>query len=224
MNPDMPDDVEIGCSSSRIGSLVALAATITLLSASTACDWFGLGGCHALVFCVVLASFGVANEFISFDSITDASTCELRRRKFVSLRIAPALERQRFITRSMKAILHADKVMGVEHFGIGGLTAHHKAVKAGAAARAERHDAVAKDRTVRLKSHEAVRTPAGLAVPKHGFHVPVRCCGPATSRKNQGRHHLLAQELGKLPVRNSTSACVVHCVRKSAECPIEPLC
>jgi len=28
-------------------------------------------------------------------------------------------------------------VMGVEHFGIGGLTAHHKAVKAGAAARAE---------------------------------------------------------------------------------------
>jgi len=140
MNPDMPDDVEIGYSSSRIRSPVALATTITLLSASTACDWFSLGGgsgYHALVFCVVLASFGVANEFIGFDSITDASACEVRRRKFVALRIAPALERQRFITRSIEAILHADKVMGVEHFGIGGLTAHHKAVKAGAAARAE---------------------------------------------------------------------------------------
>jgi len=140
MNPDMPGDVEIGYSSSRIRSPVALATTITLLSASTACDWFGLGGgsgYHALVFCVVLASFGVANEFIGFDSITDASACEVRRRKFVALRIAPALERQRFITRSIEAILHAEKVMGVEHFGIGGLTAHHKAVKAGAAARAE---------------------------------------------------------------------------------------
>jgi hypothetical protein len=136
MNPDTPDDVEIGYSSSRIKSLVVLAATITLLNASSACDWFGLGGgsgYHALVVLIGLASFGVANELIRFDTIADVSSCEVRRPKFVALKITPALERQRFITRSMQAILHANKVMGVERIGISGLTARHKAVKAGAA-------------------------------------------------------------------------------------------
>jgi hypothetical protein len=136
MNPEMPDDVEIGYSSSRIKSLVALAATMTLLSASTTCDWFGHGGgggYDALVVLIGLASFGVANEFIGFDAIADGSTCEVRQRKFVALKMTPVLERRRFITRSVEAVLHANKVMGVERIGVSGLTAHHKAVKAGAA-------------------------------------------------------------------------------------------
>jgi hypothetical protein len=51
MNPDTPDEVEIGYSSSRTRLLGALASTMTLLSASIAFDWFGDGGLdryHAL--------------------------------------------------------------------------------------------------------------------------------------------------------------------------------
>jgi hypothetical protein len=124
MNPDTPDEVEIGYSSSRMLPLVALAATMTLLSASIAFDWFGDGGLdryHALAGYVGLIVFGaatcrliwlllaargpvlligrygirdlrVANEFILWDSIVDVSTCESRRRKFIVLKITPALE------------------------------------------------------------------------------------------------------------------------------------
>jgi hypothetical protein len=133
MNPDTPDDVEIGYSSSRIRSLVALATTTTLLSASTACDWFGLGGgCgyHAPVILIGLASFGVANELIRFDATADVSTCEYRPRKNVALRITQELEWRLF---ALHQYLYANEVIGVERFGIGGLAARHKAVKAGAA-------------------------------------------------------------------------------------------
>jgi hypothetical protein len=133
MNPDTPDDVEIGYSSSRIKSLVALATTITLLSASTACDWFGRGGgsgYHAPVISIGLASFGVANEFIRFDTTADVSTCEYRPRKNVALKITQELEWRLF---ALHQYLYANEVMGVERFGIGGLAARHKAVKEGAA-------------------------------------------------------------------------------------------
>jgi hypothetical protein len=157
MNPDTPDDVEIGCSSSRMLPLVVLAATMTLRSASIGFDWFGFSGIgrsHALVGCAGLAVFAVAtsrpgwllsvakrpvlligrygirdlrvaNEFIPRDSITNVSTCEYRRRKFVALKITPALERQRFATRSRGAVLNANTVMGVDGVAISssGLTA-----------------------------------------------------------------------------------------------------
>ena len=132
MNPDTPDEVEIGYSSSRMLPLVALAATMTLLSASVAFDWFGDGGLdryHALAGYVGLIVFGaatcrliwlllaargpvlligrygirdlrVANEFILWDSIADVSTGEYRRRKFIVLKITPALEQQLFISQS----------------------------------------------------------------------------------------------------------------------------
>jgi len=63
MNPDTPDEVEIGYSSPRMLPLVALAATMTLLSASVAFDWFGDGGLdryHALAGYVGLIVFGAA--------------------------------------------------------------------------------------------------------------------------------------------------------------------
>ena len=63
MNPDTPDEVEIGYSSPRMLPLVALAATMTLLSASIAFDWFGDGGLdryHALAGYVGLIVFGAA--------------------------------------------------------------------------------------------------------------------------------------------------------------------
>ena len=76
-------------------------------------------------------------------------------------------------------------------------------------------------RGARITSYQAIRRQIGSAVM-----VPcqVRCCGTATSRKNQSAEHLFAQELGKLPVRNPLGACVVHCVKELAECPIDLLC
>jgi hypothetical protein len=62
MNPEMPDDVEFGYSSSRMLPLVALAAMMTLLSASSAFDWFGdksISRYHALGY-VGLGFFGIA--------------------------------------------------------------------------------------------------------------------------------------------------------------------
>jgi len=157
MNPDTPDDVEIGYSSSRMLPFVALAATMTLLSASIAFDWFGYSGIgryHALAGYAGLAVFGfatcgllwqssiaqrpvlligrygirdlrVANEFILWDSVADVSTCEYRRRKFIALKITPALERQLFTTRSRKAMLNANRAMGIDGIAISssGLTA-----------------------------------------------------------------------------------------------------
>ena len=134
MNPDTPDDVEIGYSSSRIKSLVALATTITLLSASTACDWFGLGGgsgYHAPVILIGLASFGVANEFIRFDTTAGVSACEVRPRKYVALKITQELEWRLF---ALDQYMHANKAMGAGSIGISRFAARHKAVKAGAAA------------------------------------------------------------------------------------------
>jgi hypothetical protein len=133
MNPDTPDDVEIGYSSSRIKSLVALAMTITLLSASNACDWFGLGGgsgYHAPVILIGLASFGVANEFIRFDTTAGVSACEVRPRKYVALKITQELEWRLF---ALDQYMHANKAMGAGSIGISRLAARHKAVKAGAA-------------------------------------------------------------------------------------------
>ena len=157
MNPDTPDEVEIGYSSSRMLPLVALAATMTLLSASVAFDWFGNGGIsryYALAGYAGLFGFGaalcrliwlllaargpvlligrygirdlrVANEFILWDSIVDVSTCEYRRRKFIVLKITPALEQQLFTTKAMQAMLHANRAIGLDGIviGAGGLTA-----------------------------------------------------------------------------------------------------
>jgi hypothetical protein len=84
--------------------------------------------------------------------------------------------------------------------------------------RAEHH-AVAMDCAVRMSAMKQFEC---RPVQRYRGPVPfaVRCCGSATSRKNQSPHHVFAQELGKLPVRNSLSACVVHCARKTAQCPI----
>jgi hypothetical protein len=65
MNPAMPDDVEIGYSSSRMLPLVALAATTTLISASNAFDWFGDSRTHTLVGCVGLGLIGIATSLLS---------------------------------------------------------------------------------------------------------------------------------------------------------------
>jgi hypothetical protein len=186
MNPDTPDDVEIGCSSSRMLPLVALAATMTLLSASIGFDWFGYSGIgryHALVGYAGLTVFGVAtcrlvwllsvgkrpvlmigrygirglsvaNEFILWDSIASVSAREYRRRKFVALKITPALERQLFATKSREALWNANRAMGVDGIAIGssGLTADfdtlrevcsacHAAAKQAGSARVEKGSA-----------------------------------------------------------------------------------
>ena len=183
MNPDTPDEVEIGYSSPRMLPLVALAATMTLLSASVAFDWFGDGGLdryHALAGYVGLIVFGaatcrliwlllaargpvlligrygirdlrVANEFILWDSIADVSTGECRRRKFIVLKITPALEQQLFISKARQAMLHANRAMGLDGIAIsaGGLTAdlgslfdactaYHMAAKRAGAAREQK--------------------------------------------------------------------------------------
>ena len=183
MNPDTPDEVEIGYSSPRMLPLVALAATMTLLSASVAFDWFGDGDLdryHALAGYVGLIVFGaatcrliwlllaargpvlligrygirdlrVANEFILWDSIADVSTCECRRRKFIVLKITPALEQQLFISKARQAMLHANRAMGLDGIAIsaGGLTAdfgslfdactaYHMAAKRAGAAREQK--------------------------------------------------------------------------------------
>jgi hypothetical protein len=155
MNPDTPDEVEIGYSSSRMLPLVALAATMTLLCAIVAFDWFGNGGIgryHALAGYAGLFGFGaatsgliwllsaakapvlligrygirdlrVANEFILWDSIAEVSACEYRRRKFIVLKVTPALEQQLFTAKAMQAMLHANRAMGLDGIAIGGLTA-----------------------------------------------------------------------------------------------------
>jgi hypothetical protein len=267
MNPEKPDDVEIG-STSRMQPLVAPAATMTLISASIAFDWFGYSGIgryHAPVGAAGFAFFGlatcsilaqpfapkglalligrcgirdlrIANESILRDSIADVSACDYRRRKFVALKIVPPLELRLFITKSIQAMLHANRAMGVERvaIGVGGLmtdfdtrfgacTADHTAVRRTGVAGEQNSGALSH----RCAGHLRVRRELESR-PEPGsadrFHAPERCCESATSRKNQKPHHLFAQELGKLPVRNPLGACVVHCVRESAECPINPLC
>jgi hypothetical protein len=157
MNPDTPDEVEIGYSSSRMLLLVALASMMTLLSASIAFDWFGNGGLSrydALAGRAGLVVFGaatcrliwllsaargpvlligrygirdlrVANEFMLWDSMAEVSTCEYRRRKYIVLKITPALEQQLFISKAMQAMLHANRAMGLDGIAVsaGGLTA-----------------------------------------------------------------------------------------------------
>jgi len=156
MNPDTPDEVEIGYSSSRMLPLVALAAMMTLLSASVAFDWFDDGGLGAttcwpampaspfrsrdrpLIWLLsaakrpvlLIGRYGirdlrVANEFILWDSIAEVSACEYRRRKFIVLKITPALEQQLFISKARQAMLHANRAMGLDGIAIsaGGLTA-----------------------------------------------------------------------------------------------------
>jgi hypothetical protein len=63
MNPAMPDDVEIGYSSSRMLPVVALAAT--LISASNAFDWFGDSRTHAPFGCAGLGFIGIAASLLS---------------------------------------------------------------------------------------------------------------------------------------------------------------
>jgi hypothetical protein len=63
MNPAMPDDVEIGYSSSRMLPLVALATM--LISDSNAFDWFGDGRTHAPVGCAGLGLIGIATRLLS---------------------------------------------------------------------------------------------------------------------------------------------------------------
>jgi hypothetical protein len=63
MNPEMPDDVEIGYSSSRMLPLVALAARMTLFSVGSAFDWFGhnsISRYHTLAGYTGLGFFGIA--------------------------------------------------------------------------------------------------------------------------------------------------------------------
>jgi hypothetical protein len=116
MNPDLPDDVEIGYSSSRMLPLVALAATATtaLISASIASGCGGISDRYTLVGFVGLALFGVANEFIRWDSMAAASSSEFCRLSLVALKTTPPLEPQRFITRLNQAMLNANRAMGVD--------------------------------------------------------------------------------------------------------------
>jgi hypothetical protein len=77
MNPEMPDDVEIGYSSSRIG--IAIRRFVLLLSSAV----------------LLIGRYGVrdrrvAHEFILWDSIAAVSVCEYRPWKFVALNMTPA--------------------------------------------------------------------------------------------------------------------------------------
>jgi hypothetical protein len=77
MNPEMPEDVEIGYSSSRIG--IAICRFISLLSSVA----------------LLIGRFGirdlrVVHQFIVWDSIAAISVREYRRRKFVALNITPS--------------------------------------------------------------------------------------------------------------------------------------
>jgi hypothetical protein len=118
MNPDLPDDVEIGYSSSRMLPLVALAATAmataALLTTSIASGYGSISNCYTLVSFAGLALFGVANEFSRSDSIAGASTCQYRRLKLVALKRTPALEQRLFTTKSKKAMLNASRAMGLD--------------------------------------------------------------------------------------------------------------
>ncbi|MGH6742205.1 MAG: STM3941 family protein [Bradyrhizobium sp.] len=60
----------------------------------------------------------VANEFILWDSILNVSACECRKRKFVVLALSPALEQRLFATRSGRAMLAANRALGVDGIGI----------------------------------------------------------------------------------------------------------
>ena len=77
MNPEMPEDVEIGYSSSRIG--IAICRFISLLS--SAVPLIGRLGIHDL---------RVADQFIVWDSIAAISVREFRRRKLVAPNITPS--------------------------------------------------------------------------------------------------------------------------------------
>jgi len=77
MNPEMPDDVEIGYSSSRIG--VAIRRFISLHSSAV-----------RLIGRLGIRDLGVAHQFIVWDSIAAAFVCEYRRRKFSALNITPS--------------------------------------------------------------------------------------------------------------------------------------
>jgi hypothetical protein len=61
-----------------------------------------------------IRDFRIANEFILWDSVTDVSACEYRGRKFVVLRIAPALEQRLFCARAAKTVLAANRAAGLD--------------------------------------------------------------------------------------------------------------
>jgi hypothetical protein len=72
MNPELPDDVEIGYSSSRIG--IAICRFISRLSTAV----LRIGRCG-------IRGLRAAHQFIVWDSIAAISVCQYRRRKFVAL-------------------------------------------------------------------------------------------------------------------------------------------
>ena len=77
MNPEMPDDVEIGYSSSRIG--VAIRRFISLHSSAV-----------RLIGRLGIRDLRVAHHFIVWDSIAAVSVRAYRRRKFGALNLAPS--------------------------------------------------------------------------------------------------------------------------------------
>jgi hypothetical protein len=174
MNPDMPDDVEIGYSSSRKLPLVALIAAPP--------------------------PHGAANDLrVVIESVVPESTA-----------------------------------MGFDSLGIwvGGVAANaeRRAAPAPAvrrarsrASKAEPQRAITMDCAVRIADGTGAKRSRSRWL-QNTVPCSCGCCGGATSRKNQNLYHQLAQELGKLPVRNSVTACVVHCARNPARCPIGSLC
>jgi hypothetical protein len=145
INPELPDDIEIGYSSWRFLPPIGFALAMMFLSAGRALDW-GVGGhdfvgrmagyagvaCFGLVTAKLvwallkvrapvqsvgrygIRDLRIANEFILWASVTDVSACRLGRQNFVVLKLTPALERRLFCVDTAKALLAANRALGID--------------------------------------------------------------------------------------------------------------
>jgi hypothetical protein len=75
---------------------------------------FAVNGPVVLVSNYGIRDLRIANEFILWDSVTDVSACEHRGQKFVLLKITPALEQRLFCDGTAKALLAANRTVGLD--------------------------------------------------------------------------------------------------------------
>jgi hypothetical protein len=106
MDGQLPDDIEIGYSASRMLGLIGLAVIMTLLSASIAFNWFAYQNIDGFI--LVVAYAGVEN----------ITTWDYRRQKCIVLKISPALESQLFASKAKRAMLLANRAVGVDGVAI----------------------------------------------------------------------------------------------------------
>jgi hypothetical protein len=110
----LPDEMDIA--HRTIGDL-----GIALFGLATAkCAWtlLTVRGPVVLVSNYGIRDLRIANEFILWDCVTDVSACEHRGQQFVVLKITPALEQRLFCDGTAKALLAANRALGVDGIAI----------------------------------------------------------------------------------------------------------